>query len=287
MGFDAVKKVKVGDLQVAFREEGSGEPMLFIHGWPLSSLTWRKVVPRLSASARCVAPDLLGAGETLGDPAQDHSFPVQAKIVEGFMDAIGLSKATVIGHDSGGTVARMLAIANPGRVSRLVLADTEVPGHKPTLVRLLKAMLGLPGSMALFAAMTRSKGLAKSPLGFGTSFSDPKAFDFDEFFRVTLAPLGRSEQAMRSTLKFLKDFRFEDVDATQVSYGALTMPKYVMWGEDDRIFPLEQGWRLRDMLPEPVRFDMFPNAGLLIHEEQPEAWAGAVRSFLKYATAEG
>lgn len=282
MGFDALKKVKVGDLQVAFREEGSGEPLVFIHGWPLSSSTWRKVVPGLSASARCVALDLLGAGETLGDPAQDHGMPAQAKIVEGFMDAVGLSKATVIAHDSGGTVARLLAIAGPDRVSRLVLADTEVPGHQPALVRMLKAMLGLPGATAIFAAMTRSKTLAKSPLGFGTSFSNLKAFDFDEFFRVTLAPLGRSEQAMKSTLKFLRDFRFEDVDATQASYGALTMPKYILWGEDDRIFPLAQGWRLRDMLPEPVRFDMFPNAGLLIHEERPEAWAGAVRSFLKY-----
>jgi pimeloyl-ACP methyl ester carboxylesterase len=125
--------------------------------------------------------------------------------------------------------------------------------------------------------------LAKSPLGFGTSFSSLKAFDFDEFFRVTLAPLGRSDQAMKSTLKFLRDFRFEDVDATQASYGVLTMPKYVMWGEDDRIFPLEQGWRLRDMLPAPVRFDMFPGAGLLIHEERPDAWADAVRSFVRYS----
>ena len=283
MGFEALKKVKVGDLQVAFREEGSGEPILLIHGWPLSSLTWRKVVPKLSGAARFIAPDLLGAGETLGDPAQDHGLPVQAKLVEGFMDAIGLAKATVIGHDSGGTIARMVAISIPDRVSRLVLADTEVPGHKPALVRMLKAMLGLPGATALFAAMTRSKGLAKSPLGFGTSFSNLRAFDFDEFFRVTLAPLGRSEQAMKSTLKFLRDFRFEDVDATQASYGVLTMPKYVMWGEDDRIFPLEQGWRLRDMLPAPVRFDMFPGAGLLIHEERPDTWVDAVRSFVRYS----
>ncbi len=283
MGFGALKKMKVGDLNVAFREEGSGEPILLIHGWPLSSITWRKVVPTLSATTRCIAPDLLGAGETLGDPAGDHGLPVQAKIVEGFMDALGLSRATVIGHDSGGTVARMVAIANPDRVPRLVLADTEVPGHQPALVRMLKAMLALPGSMTLFAAMTRSKALAKSPLGFGTSFSNLKTFDFDEFFRVTLAPLGRSDQAMKSTLKFLKDFRFEDVDATQASYGLLTMPKYLLWGEDDKIFPLEQGWRFRDMLPEPVRFDMLPGAGLLIHEERPEAWASAVGSFIRYS----
>ena len=278
MGFDTLKKVKVGDLQVAYREEGSGEPLLLIHGWPLSSLTWRKVVPKLSLDVRCIAPDLLGAGETLDDPGRDHGLPAQARLVEGFMDAMGLAKATVIGHDSGGTVARMVAIAIPDRVGRLVLADTEVPGHQPALVRMLKVMLALPGAKALFAAMTRSKMLAKSPLGFGTSFSNLKSFDFDEFFRVTLAPLGRSEQAMKSTLKFLRDFRFEDVDATQASYGVLTMPKYVMWGEDDRIFPLEQGWRLKDMLPEPVRFDMFPGAGLLIHEERPDVWAAALRS---------
>ena len=264
MSFDAIKKVKVGDLDIAFREEGSGEPIVLIHGWPLSSLTWRKVVPGLSGERRCIAPDLLGVGESTCDPARDHSLATQAKLVEGFMDALGIEKATVIGHNSGGSIARNLAVANPERVSRLILANTEVPGHKPFFVRFLKGIARLPGSLAIIRMNFTSKALAKSPLGFGLCFSGLKSFDFDEFYQTLVAPNARSDASIRSTRKFLLDFDFDDVDACEARYGELKMPKYLIWGEDDKIFPLEQGWRLRDMLPEPTRFDMISGAGLFV-----------------------
>lgn len=282
MSFDAIKKVRVGDVEIAFREEGSGEPLIFIHGWPLSSLTWRKVVPGFSGERRCIAPDLLGAGESTCDPARDHSFGAQAKLVEGFMDALAIEKATIIGHDSGGSIARSIAIAVPERVSRLVLANTEVPGHKPLFVRFLQRLARLPGSLGIIRMNFTSKGIAKSKLGFGLAFASLKTFDFDEFYETLVAPNARSDASLRSVRKFLLDFDFADVDACEARYDALKMPKYLLWGEDDRIFPLEQGWRLRDMLPEPTRFDMISGAGLFVHEEKPDAWVSAVSSFLKY-----
>ena len=284
MSFDAIKKVKVGDAEIAFREEGSGEPIVFIHGWPLSSLTWRKVVPGLSGERRCIAPDLLGAGESTCDPARDHSLGTQARLVEGFMDALGIERATIIGHDSGGSIARNLAVAIPERVSRLVLANTEVPGHKPLFVRFLERLVKLPGSLGIIRMNMTSKGIAKSKLGFGLCFANLKTFDFDEFYRTMVAPNARSDASLRTTRKFLLDFDFADVDACEAKYGELKMPKYLLWGEDDKIFPLEQGWRLRDMLPEPTRFDMISGAGLFVHEEKPAAWVSAVGSFLKYTS---
>ncbi|MFQ5458876.1 MAG: alpha/beta fold hydrolase, partial [Myxococcota bacterium] len=68
-------------------------------------------------------------------------------------------------------------------------------------------------------------------------------------------------------------------------YGELKMPKYLIWGEDDKIFPLDQGWRLKEMLPAPTRFDMIAGAGLFVHEEKPGAWVSAVDSFLRYTQA--
>ena len=137
MGFDEVHRVRVGELPVAYREAGEGEPLLLVHGWPLSSRTWRKVVPELAKSARCIAIDLLGAGETLADTERSHGLEAQGRLVGEFMDALGLDHATLIGHDSGGSVARCFATASPERVGRLVLADTEVPGHRPPFVVLL------------------------------------------------------------------------------------------------------------------------------------------------------
>lgn len=282
MSFETVKRIKAGDLDVAYREEGSGDPIVLVHGWPLSSLTWRKVVPGLSSDARCIALDLLGAGESLGDPERDHSLGAQSKLVEAFADALGLERFTLVGHDSGGSIARGFAVANPGRVPRLVLADTEVPGHRPFFVTFLQRLEKLPGASLLMRSTFRSRGLARSPLGFGLCFGNLKKYDFEEFFRTLIVPNARSDQALRSTMKFMHDFDFDEVDSGQALYSELKMPKYVMWGEEDKIFPLEQAWRLLGMLPEPTRFDMFARAGLFVHEEKPEAWVSAMKSFLKY-----
>ncbi len=282
MGFEAVRRVQVGTREIAYRETGEGEPLLLIHGWPLSSLTWRKVVPRLSGWGRCIAIDLAGAGESLGDVTQDHGIGAQAKLVEGLLDALGLERATVIGHDTGGSVARSFAVANPDRVSRLVIADTEVPGHRPLFVLLLQRLARLPGATALIRSILGSRGLARSKLGFGLCFANLADFDFDEFFRTLVAPNTRSDQALAACRRILLDFDFAEVDSARALYDELQMPKYVLWGEEDRIFPLEQGWRLQEMLPEPKRFDMIPGAGLFVHEEKPETWVSAVRSFLQY-----
>jgi pimeloyl-ACP methyl ester carboxylesterase len=212
----------------------------------------------------------------------DHGIGAQTNLLLGFLDALGLPSVTLIGHDSGGTFAREAAVARPDRVARIVIADTEVPGHRPALVPTLQKLMRWTKRLVLFGRMTRSKRFARSKPGFGRLFSDVDAIDFDEFFRVTLAPIAASERLQQGTLKFAIDFDFERVDALRDSYKGLTLPKYVLWGEDDAVFPLEQGWRLRDMLPGPTRFDMIPRAGMLVHEERPEAWVSAVRSFLKY-----
>ncbi len=282
MSFDVIKKAKVGDLEIAYHEEGSGEPLLFVHGWPLSSLTWRKVVPELARERRCIALDLLGAGESTIDPERDHSFPAQAEVVAGFMDALDLQKATLLAHDSGGSIARLYAVAHPERVSRLVLADTEVPERRSFFVNFLKAITGMPGAKGVMRMTLSSRALAKSPLGFGLCFSHLKNFDFDEFFRVLVAPNAATDAKLRATLRFIRDFAWKDVDEPAAKYAELKMPKYVLWGEDDKIFSLEQGWRLRELLPPPTRFDIIAGCGLFIHEEKPSAYTSAVGSFLKY-----
>jgi pimeloyl-ACP methyl ester carboxylesterase len=151
-------------------------------------------------------------------------------------------------------------------------------------VVLLQRLVRLPGATALVRNILGSRGLARSKLGFGLCFANLADFDFDEFFQTLVAPNARSEQAVAASRKFLLDFDFAEVDSARALYDELQMPTYVLWGEEDRIFPLEQGWRLQEMLPEPKRFDMIPGAGLFVHEEKPEAWVSAVRSFLQYTS---
>src|SRR6266487_5294749 len=115
--------VAIGEARVACREEGSGPALLLLHGCPFSSFVWRRVMPLLAPRYRCIAPDLLGLGDTETPAEADWSLPAQAAMVIGLLDELGLERAHVVGHDHGGAVAQLLAAAHPDRIGRLVLAN--------------------------------------------------------------------------------------------------------------------------------------------------------------------
>lgn len=124
--------LRVGDARVAYYDEGGGSPVLLLHGCPFSAFVWRKVIPHLSPAHRCLAPDLLGLGDTETAEDADWSLRAQAVMVLGFLDALRISRAHVIGHDHGGAVAQLLAAEHPERVERLVLANAEAYDNWPS-----------------------------------------------------------------------------------------------------------------------------------------------------------
>jgi pimeloyl-ACP methyl ester carboxylesterase len=77
-GFSLAKQfMHVGDARIAYRDDGAGPPVLLLHGCPFSSFVWRKIIPRLADQSRCVAPDLLGLGDTETVSDADWSLPAQ------------------------------------------------------------------------------------------------------------------------------------------------------------------------------------------------------------------
>lgn len=100
------KQTAIGDARVAYVDEGSGPPLLLLHGCPFSSFVWRKVIPTLATAHRCLAPDLLGLGDTETAADADWSLPAQETMVVGLLDVLGLERVSVVGHDHGGAVAR-------------------------------------------------------------------------------------------------------------------------------------------------------------------------------------
>src|SRR5918994_1128578 len=131
--FSAKKRfLGVGEARVAYYEEGSGKPLLLLHGCPFSSFVWRKVTPRLSLRYRCLAPDLLGLGDTETPEGADWSLRAQAAMVVGLLDALGIQRAHVVGHDHGGAVAQLLAAEHPDRIDRLVISNAEAYDNWPS-----------------------------------------------------------------------------------------------------------------------------------------------------------
>lgn len=116
--------VTTGTLQTNYHDVGSGEPVLLFHGsgpgvsaW----VNWRLVIDRLAPTHRLLAPDFAGFGFTAVPPGTTYNRTLWLDQMVGFMDAIGLDKASIVGNSFGGSMALAMAIAHPERVAKLIL----------------------------------------------------------------------------------------------------------------------------------------------------------------------
>jgi len=95
-----VPKIDLYGSQMHYVDEGSGDPLLFLHGNPSSSFSWRKVIPRLSGMARCIAPDHMGFGRS-DKPKISYSFFNLSDYLEAFIERLNLRNITLVIQDWG------------------------------------------------------------------------------------------------------------------------------------------------------------------------------------------
>ena len=110
---------------IFYREVGVGVPMVFLHGNPTSSYLWRHILPIVGESGRCLAPDLIGMGDS-GKPDIAYTFDDHARYLDAWFDALGLDQVVLIGHDWGGALAFDWAARHPGRVRGIAFTETIV-----------------------------------------------------------------------------------------------------------------------------------------------------------------
>ena len=117
--------------EVAYAERGEGPAALFVHGVFLNSYYWRHVMARLGGERRCLAPDLLGHGDTPARPGQDVSLRAEAELLEAFCEAMDLDQVDVVANDSGSAIAQIFAARYPERIRTLTLTNGDADGNYP------------------------------------------------------------------------------------------------------------------------------------------------------------
>jgi haloalkane dehalogenase len=117
--------VEVYGSRMHYVEEGSGDPVLLLHGNPTSSYLWRNVIPHLSPLARCIAPDLIGMGKS-DKPDIEYRFFDHVRYVDGFIETLGLRNITFVVHDWGSALAFHYARRHEGNVKGLALMEAIV-----------------------------------------------------------------------------------------------------------------------------------------------------------------
>jgi len=92
------QRIAVLDSFMTFREAGAGAPLVFLHGNPMSSYVWRGVPPQVAERNRCLAPDLIGMGDS-GKPDIGYRFADHARYLDAWFDAVGLLDVVLVGYD--------------------------------------------------------------------------------------------------------------------------------------------------------------------------------------------
>jgi pimeloyl-ACP methyl ester carboxylesterase len=270
---------KVGAASVHWRKQGGGPPLVLLHGFPLTGSTWDAMVVHLRDRFTCYAPDLIGLGGSRSTDEDDYASPGQARVMQRLLSELGLGSYALMGNDTGGWIARELAVLEGTRVSRLVLTNTEIPHHRPPWIPMYQALAHVPGFGAIIRLLLSSSAFRRSPLVFGGCFADLSHLQ-GAFHERFVEPLLASDARIAGALTFLRRMKFARLDEFAVLHGSLTMPTLFVWGADDPTFPEARARQMVGQFPDVAGFHSIPHAKLFVHEEQPQQVATLVQAFL-------
>jgi pimeloyl-ACP methyl ester carboxylesterase len=263
----------VGAGEVAYRRVGSGPDVLFVHGWPVSSATFRTLLPHLTDHVTCHLIDLPGAGSSRFTADTPLSIDHHIHSVRRVIDLLELDDVAVVGHDSGGMIARH-AVAGDTRLRALGLIDTEQSTGLSWKFKTFIAGRHVPGFGAGLGWLAGQPRLRRNRLVLGDAFVDRALLDgeFDEFF---LQPLHRSRVHRDAAIRLLRSFDHQHVRDLRALHQRIDVPVQLVWGEQDRFFPVE--WA-REMIADfaHAELEVIAGAGLFSHEERPVEVAQAL-----------
>lgn len=124
-------------------------------------------VAQLRDRFTCYAFDLVGLGQSHGTADDDHFSPGQARVFRELLSTLGVASYALVGNDTGGWIARELALIDAKRVSHLVLTNTEIPHHRPPWIPTYQALVRVPGFGAAVGRLLRLPAFRRSAFVFG------------------------------------------------------------------------------------------------------------------------
>ncbi len=279
----------IGLIKLAYRTTGTVEDiftnkrplMFFIHGWPLNSLTYEKIINRLRGEFTCIAVDLPGLGKTNWHDQVDLSPKGQAKLLSEFLSKQNIENYAIYGNDSGGMIARYLAELDKERVTHLILSNTEIPGERPPWIPIFKKCMNVPGFLPVMRRLLAKKYFVRSPMALGGVFYD-KALLSGQFKRDFIKPLVESNSAFKNAMSsFVEVFNWIQLDELALIHPGLSMPTLFIWGKDDPTFREKPARKMASQLPLMTKFHSISQAKLFVHQEKPEEVSRFVRQFVK------
>jgi pimeloyl-ACP methyl ester carboxylesterase len=248
-------------LHYAEQGDPGGEPVLLIHGWPDSWFSFSRVLSLLPPHLHIFVPDQRGFGDS-ERPERGYTIPDLADDAAAFLDAVGVRRATVVGHSMGSFVARRLTVARPARVARLALIGSAASALNQVT---REALAGLPpreGPISPEFARAFQTSTVYRPLPL-------------DFFEGMLAEsLKAPARVWRDVMDGILAFDDSGPRAT------IAVPTLLLWGEHDALFPRSDQDGLLATIPGS-RLKVYPGTGHCPNWEIPEQVAADLAAFVR------
>ena len=269
------RTVVVNGHRTTYLRDGKGPPLVLLHGYAGASWNWEYQIEALAPWFTVFVPDLLGQGLSQ-KPRIDYAPSFYIEWLRGFLDAVGVERAHLIGNSMGCGLALGMALTHPERVERLVLIS-GFPGNVLDKARgPYLRMFARIGSRLLFSLAYRCMGRRAFRTFLRGIVRDPS--------QVTPAVVERAYRLRKDHGKAWPLWSsLRNVSIWNEQYaprlGMVNAPTLIIWGREDRFFPWEVGEELRKAIPGS-KLAVVPHAGHLPMWEQPEVVNTLILEFL-------
>ena len=271
---------KIEDATIAIRTFGEGKPLILIHGFIVHGCTWRKLLPELAKYFKCIVVDLPGFGSSIWTKETDFTFTAQAKRLALLFQKFGLISYDILAHDTGASIARMVAFQQPDQVNKLILINTEMPNHRPPYIPMHQFLAKLPGANFMFRSLLKMGFVVRSPLLLKQFYYDKSLLKKSENLDEYLIPLKKSNQKMFGMLKYLRGIEWDVIDGFRENHAKIKAKTLLVWGENDKTFPIGLA---REMTKQFSFCELIAiqHASLMPHEERSQNVLKSILRFLE------
>ncbi|TXI42929.1 MAG: alpha/beta hydrolase [Mycobacterium sp.] len=261
-----------------------GRSVVFVHGYAMGASLWRPLAQRLAEhSLRCFAPTWpLGGHRRAMRPAAELTMRGVAAMVDEFLTALDLDDVVIVGNDTGGAIAQIVAGEFGDRVGALVLTSCDAFEHfpPPILAPLITATKVPP----VFRAALKTMG---TRIGRRRAYGALSHGDLDALTAEWTRRLVRDPGIAEDLRRFTASLNRQNTLDAAARLPQFTKPALIAWSADDVFFEQEDGRRLARVLPD-ARLEVIANARTFSMLDQPDVLAGLIVDFVTArATATG
>jgi pimeloyl-ACP methyl ester carboxylesterase len=273
-------RIELGLGEIEYEDTGdSGPPVVFLHGLAMNNSVWRKVIPRLQDHYRCLSPVLPVGGHRIPVPLDRDLSPQSVALMVGeFIEALDLRAPALVENDGGR--AQTLAALRPELIGRLVLVACEAFDNYPPgfTGKLVGRAAKIPGGISAIVAPLRVRAFRRPPTAWGLMSKRPVP---DAVIDDWIGPLLTDPRIRRDLRRYVLAVRPTELLEAAERLPQFERPVLVVWAKEDRMMPRSHGRRLASLFPDARLVEM-EDCWTLIPEDQPEALASQVRTFLEH-----